>query len=91
MKYPGQFGIAYVRESQVKHYLVGQNDTAGAKKTLPDFVNEHPQFIYLLQLSSDGAGRPVLIRSLKGQCLAQFLSASTAPVKLSEDGYEGLN
>ena len=91
MKYPGQFGIAYVREAQVKHYLVGQNDTAGAKKTLPDFVNEHPQFLYLLQLSSDGAGRPVLLRSLKGQCLSQFLSASAAPVKLSEDGYEGLN
>ena len=91
MKYPGQFGIAYVREDQVKHYLVGQNDTAGSKKTLPDFINEHPQFLYLLQLGTDQSGRPVLIRSLKGQCLAQFLSASTSAPKLNEDGYEGLN
>lgn len=91
MKYPGQFGIAYVREDQVKHYLVGQNDTAGSKKTLPDFVNEHPQFLYLLQLTSDHSGRPILVRSLKGQCLAQFLSAPTSAPKLTEDGYEGLN
>lgn len=91
MKYPGQFGIAYIREDQVKHYLVGQNDTAGSKKTLPDFVNEHPQFIYLLQLSTDNNGRPVLIRSLKGHSLAQFLSAPAASTKISEDGYEGLN
>lgn len=91
MKYPGQFGIAYVREDQVKHYLVGQNDTAGAKKTLPDFVNEHPQFLYLLQLSTDATGRPVLMRSVKGQCLSQFLSPSATPPKNTEDGYEGLS
>jgi len=51
-QYPGQFGIAYIAvgSPQPKHYLVGTNDTAGAKKTLPDFVMEQKPYAQIIKL-----------------------------------------
>lgn len=40
-RYSGQLAIAFVGSNkQIRHYLVAPNDTAGAKKTLPDFLAE---------------------------------------------------
>eukprot|EP01104_Vermistella_antarctica_P009773 TRINITY_DN2544_c0_g3_i1.p1 TRINITY_DN2544_c0_g3~~TRINITY_DN2544_c0_g3_i1.p1 ORF type:complete len:626 (+),score=148.06 TRINITY_DN2544_c0_g3_i1:559-2436(+) len=53
--YPGLFGVAYVDEDvdeTVKHYLVKPEDT-GSQKTLPDFIREKPQFMYILQVENN--------------------------------------
>lgn len=91
-RYAGQFGIAYMgAPGQVKHYLVGPNDTAGAKKTLPDFVCEHPQFSHILQCSFDSNQRPLFAKHPKQLVLGQYLSPVHAQDRqANEDGYEPL-
>jgi hypothetical protein len=52
--YPGLFAVAYVEddpEDPVKHYLVKPDDI-GSQKTLPDFLREKPQFMFLYQLDT---------------------------------------
>jgi len=50
--YPGLFAIAYVDDDpyeKVKHYLVKPEDIS-SNKSLPDFLREKPQFLWLNQL-----------------------------------------
>jgi len=57
-RHPGLFAVGYKiddvdPEKRVRHYLVRPDDTAGAKKTLPDFLAECPQFTRIMQLTID--------------------------------------
>jgi hypothetical protein len=50
--YPGLFAVAYVEDDpyeRVKHYLVKPEDIS-SNKSLPDFLREKPQFMYINQL-----------------------------------------
>lgn len=47
-RHAGQFAISYVQGGLVKHYLVQPTDTAGARKTLGDFVLEQAQYVYIV-------------------------------------------
>eukprot|EP01114_Cavostelium_apophysatum_P019436 TRINITY_DN626_c0_g1_i3.p1 TRINITY_DN626_c0_g1~~TRINITY_DN626_c0_g1_i3.p1 ORF type:complete len:637 (+),score=184.93 TRINITY_DN626_c0_g1_i3:219-2129(+) len=65
-RHGGQFAIAYTgteRPPKIKHYLVQPNDTAAAKKTLPDFLEEQPQFVTLLVLTN-GSINSILCASM---------------------------
>lgn len=91
-RYSGQLAIAFVGSNkQIRHYLVAPNDTAGAKKTLPDFLAERREFAYILQVSFDTNGRPIFRRYPKDQCFAQYYSPQHNVEKpASDDGYEPL-
>jgi hypothetical protein len=91
-RYAGQFGIAYVGSThKVKHYLVGPNDTAGAKKTLADFLSGCSQFAYILQLTFDLNGKPIFKKYPKDQCFSQFYSLNLpTSTKPEDDGYDPL-
>lgn len=57
-RHPGQFAVAYRIDGPmsgdcVRHYLVQPDDTAGNKKTLPDFLSEQTPFCYLLQIGTE--------------------------------------
>lgn len=58
---PGQFAVSYVVSNgamlAVRHYLIRDTDTAGAKKTLPDFLREYKEFTVLLTLTRDATRR----------------------------------
>jgi len=88
---PGQFGIAYCGDHpvRIKHYLVQPNDCFAAKKTFPDFLSECPQFMYLLQLTTDATGRPNFTRLHKDIVLEPY-AAKKHPTALG-NGYEPLN
>jgi len=50
--YPGLFAVAYVDDDpydKVKHYLVKPEDIS-SNKSLPDFLREKPQFLFVNQL-----------------------------------------
>lgn len=71
----GQFAIAYTgteRPTNIKHYLVQPNDTAAAKKTLPDFLADQPQFVTLLVLTNDPNGNPTFMKVSKHQALEPY-------------------
>jgi len=84
-RHPGLFAVAYRIEEtdpkqQVRHYLVRPDDTAGAKKTLPDFLSEQPSFIYLLQVTYDVDGKAILRKFSKTAVLEPYCSKrSTLP------------
>ncbi|KYQ91411.1 transcriptional repressor [Tieghemostelium lacteum] len=57
-RHAGHFAVGYRvddpdPEKRIRHYLVKADDTAGAKKTLPDFLSECPLFNKILQLTID--------------------------------------
>lgn len=91
-RHSGQFAIAYVgmeKPHKIKHYLVQKSDTAGAKKTLPDFLGECPQFRFLLQLSTNPTTGEAVFRKLqKDVCLKPFYSKRDPPP--SGSGYDPL-
>jgi len=59
---------------EVKHYLVKSDDISAPKRTLPDFLHECPQFVYVLRLTVDPDGRPLLSSHRKDTVLDPFLS-----------------
>jgi hypothetical protein len=62
---------------------------AGAKKTLPDFLGECPQFRFLLQLSTNPTTGEAVFRKLqKDVCLKPFYSKRDPPP--SGSGYDPL-
>jgi hypothetical protein len=86
--------------NKIKHYLVQANDTAGSKRTLPDFLNECPQFTHILQLnvgalntSTDWGtvGTPSFKKQPKDQVLEPFYSkrGATSPGFIA-NGYDPL-
>jgi hypothetical protein len=98
----GQFAIAYTgteKGSPIKHYLVQPTEyvfcvhffltfsSTSAKKTLPDFLQECPQFMTLLVLTYDDAGRASFVRTPKEVALEPFVGKKQ---QASTDGYDPL-
>ena len=89
-RHAGLFGVAYVgTDGGVKHYLVTEADTIGARKTLPEFLMSCPQFIHLLQLSALPDGRFVFNKCQKTTALESLCSRLPLPPKPSP-GYQPL-
>ena len=82
-RHSGQFAVAYridgnVNE-RVRHYLIQPDDTAGNKKTLPDFLAEQAPFCYLLQIGTeDDNGVKVYHKFRKETVLEPYLSKRSA-------------
>jgi len=90
-RHAGQLAIAYTgteRPTRIKHYLVQPNDTAAARRTLPDFLLECPQFAILLVLTYDGIGKPAFLKSPKDQVLEPYCGRK--PNQTSDIGYDPL-
>lgn len=76
-------------EKRVRHYLVRPDDTAGAKKTLPDFLAECAQFNRILQLTIEPvSGEPRLRNFPKDVVLEPYYSKRESI--LTTDGYDPL-
>lgn len=89
-RYPGQFGIAYVKDVRIKHYLVTQNDIS-IRKTLSDFLLNQTQFLYVLKLAYDENGYPMFFRQTKKESFEKYYSSKGKEnVKVDDDGYEPL-
>jgi len=78
-RHAGQFVVAYrieaSEEQGVRHYLIQPDDTAGNKKTLPDFLSEQTSFLYLLQIqTSNENGVKVYHKFRKDDVLEPYLS-----------------
>ena len=76
---PGLLAVAYKvddssNDRSVRHYLIKPEDTAGAKKTLPDFLSEHQPFVYLLQVTYDSSGVPIFKKFSKDYVLEPYYS-----------------
>jgi hypothetical protein len=76
-------GVCTTSGYKIKHYLVQPNDTSGSKRTLPDFLNECPQFTHILQLSVsvlntttdwNSIGMPAFKKLPKDQILEPYYS-----------------
>jgi hypothetical protein len=89
-RHSGQFVIAHigVENHKIKHYLVQPNDTASSKKTLPDFIQECPQFTTLLVLSCDSNGNPSFIKIPKNIALEPYCGKKQE--LNTENGYDPL-
>lgn len=90
-RHSGQFAVAYRIDGpvndQVRHYLVQPDDTAGNKKTLPDFLAEQAPFCYLLQIGTeDDNGVKVYHKFRKEAVLETYLSKrNTLPPAVGYD------
>eukprot|EP01094_Clydonella_sp_ATCC50884_P001611 TRINITY_DN1121_c0_g2_i2.p1 TRINITY_DN1121_c0_g2~~TRINITY_DN1121_c0_g2_i2.p1 ORF type:complete len:530 (+),score=195.36 TRINITY_DN1121_c0_g2_i2:363-1952(+) len=84
---PGLFALAYSTdeggaEQHVRHYLIRPTDTNGAKRTLPDFLGEHPTLsttLRAVQERGDAAGLDLIAglsyrRVPKDDALSRFYS-----------------
>ena len=90
---PGFLAVAYKvddstqdLERAIRHYLIKPEDTAGAKKTLPDFLSEHMSFVYLLQVTYDSNGTPIFKKFSKDYVLEPYYSKRN--VLPSVSGYD---
>jgi hypothetical protein len=88
----GQFAVSYLVRSietqqlVVRHYLIKDSDTAGAKKTLPDFLREYKEFAIIIQLQRDATtGRRSAMLIDKHVALEEYYSKKT---ESAFDGYE---
>ena len=91
-RHAGKFGICYVGVDEdgpprAKHYLVANGDTAGATRTLPDFLLDKPHFGHILQLLAAEDGTFQFTRTPKFDALSPFAAKRTAP---PPKGYEPL-
>ncbi|PRP87817.1 hypothetical protein PROFUN_04291 [Planoprotostelium fungivorum] len=81
-----QFAVSYQSAESVKHYLVKNDDTHGAKRTLPDFLRDYKDFQCILQLSIDRqTNKRILRRCDKESVLKEFYSKKAST---SSPGYE---
>jgi len=81
-----QFAVSYQSAESVKHYLVKNDDTHGAKRTLPDFLRDYKDFACILQLSIDKqTNKRILRRCDKESVLKEFYSKKASS---SSPGYE---
>lgn len=82
-RHAGQFAVAYRIDEQediVRHYLIQPDDTAGNKKTLPDFLAEQPAFTMLLQIATENEhGGKVFQKVSKDKALQPYISKRPAP------------
>jgi len=97
--FPGQLEISYVgtekdSSTKVKHYLVQSNDTSGSKRTLPDFLNECPQFTHILQLNVSMIPQtetiPIFKREPKNVVLEPYYSKRQTSQNIMAQGYDPL-
>lgn len=71
-------------QTKVKHYLVKSDDTHGAKKTLPDFLNSYRELLCILQIWTDPVtNKRILRRCDKDTVLTEYYS------KKSDTGFNG--
>ncbi|KAL6057136.1 SH2 domain-containing protein [Balamuthia mandrillaris] len=70
----GSFAVGYKHEGVVKHYLVKPEDTAGPKKNLTDFLHSTNYFVFLLKVTADPDGNPILTSCNKKTVLEKYLS-----------------
>lgn len=89
-RHAGLFAVGYkIDDSRVRHYLVRPDDTAGAKKTLPDFLAECTQFNRILQLTIEPvSGEPRLRNFPKDVVLEPYYSKRDA--LQATNGYDPL-
>ncbi len=91
-RHPGLFAVGYKTDdpdiaSSVRHYLVRPEDTAGAKKTLPDFLATCPAFQFLLQVTAElEDGKPKLRKFSKDVALQPYYSKKSPLTKAK--GYD---
>eukprot|EP01133_Synstelium_polycarpum_P015205 gene15205-17992_t len=84
---------------KTKHYLVQPNDTSGSKRTLPDFLNDCPQFSHILQLNlsslpqhDPASNFPPFKREPKNNVLEPYYSKrQNSTTFLGAAGYDPLN
>jgi len=90
-RHAGQFAVAYRIDGnpneRVRHYLIQPDDTAGNKKTLPDFLSEQAPFCFLLQIGTeDDNGVLVYHKFRKEAVLESYLSKrNTLPPAVGYD------
>lgn len=89
-RHAGLFAVGYkIDDMHVRHYLVRPDDTAGAKKTLPDFLAECNQFNRILQLTIEPVtGEPRLRNFPKDVVLEPYYSKRDA--LQATNGYDPL-
>lgn len=93
-RHAGLFAVGYKIDDtdpkqRVRHYLVRPDDTAGAKKTLPDFLAECNQFNRILQLTIEPhTGEPRLRNFPKDVVLEPYYSKRDA--LQATNGYDPL-
>lgn len=93
-RHAGLFAVGYKiddsdPDKRVRHYLVRPDDTAGAKKTLPDFLAECNQFNRILQLTIEPmTGEPRLRNFPKDVVLEPYYSKRDA--LQATNGYDPL-
>lgn len=89
-RHAGLFAVGYkIDDTRVRHYLVRPDDTAGAKKTLPDFLAECNQFNRILQLTIEPiTGEPRLRNFPKDVVLEPYYSKRDA--LQATNGYDPL-
>lgn len=93
-RHAGLFAVGYKiddsdPDKRVRHYLVRPDDTAGAKKTLPDFLAECTQFNRILQLTIEPvSGEPRLRNFPKDVVLEPYYSKRDA--LQATNGYDPL-
>jgi hypothetical protein len=95
---PGAFAVAYQSsddlipgKTKVKHYLMKNDDTHGAKKTLPDWLADYRDFACILQLSTDrieNTEKRILHRCPKDAALGEYYSRKNNSQKVK--GYEDI-
>jgi hypothetical protein len=91
-RHPGLFAVGYKTDDpdvqkSVRHYLVQPEDTAGAKKTLPDFLATCPAFQFLLVVTNElENGIPKLRKFSKDVALQPYYSKKNPLTKAK--GYD---
>lgn len=71
-------------QTRVKHYLLKADDTHGAKKTLPDFLNTYRELLCILQIWTDkNTSKRILRKCEKDAVLREYYS------KKSDQGFNG--
>jgi len=82
-RHAGQFAVAYRIDEQddiVRHYLIQPDDTAGNKKTLPDFLAEQPAFTMLIPIGAENEhGVKVYHKVSKDKALQPYISKKPIP------------
>jgi len=79
-RHPGMFAVGYKVDDpdiskSVRHYLIRPDDTAGAKKTLPDFLAEQPAFTQVLQVTVENIdSQPILRKFMKDAVFEPYYS-----------------
>eukprot|EP01112_Ceratiomyxa_fruticulosa_P000033 TRINITY_DN0_c7_g1_i1.p1 TRINITY_DN0_c7_g1~~TRINITY_DN0_c7_g1_i1.p1 ORF type:complete len:749 (-),score=149.09 TRINITY_DN0_c7_g1_i1:247-2493(-) len=93
-RHAGLFAVGYKiddpdPEKRVRHYLVRPDDTAGAKKTLPDFLADCPLFSRILQLTIDSATGEPRLRSFPKDIVLEPYYSKRESIQAT-NGYDSL-